>query len=318
MDEIRWINPMSKTSHDHLFKELLGEFFPEFIDLFFPQVSLFLDRNSIEFMPLELFADLNEGDTFETDLIVKAKFKDQGAFFIIHFEHQAAFHKNFDRWIFNYFSMLHRDYGLPVYPIVLFSHHSPKEDGDRSYIIEFPDWEVLRFNYRAIRLNHLSWKDYEHQPNPVASALMAKMKIRKQDRPEVKLACLRLMAGLNLNPAQLQLLSGFVDTYLKLEPLEEQHLQEQIARIELREKENVMTIVTSWMQQGIEQGIEQGRERTIVTIARQLKRKIGPLNAEFEQRLSRLSFDELDLLAEALFDFETLADLDRWLQKTHH
>ena len=313
---------MSKTSHDHLFKELLGEFFPEFIDLFFPQVSLFLDRNSIEFLPLELFANLTEGDTFETDLIVKAKFKDQDAFFIIHFEHQAAFHKNFDRRIFNYFPMLHRDYGLPVYPIVLFSHHSPKEDGDRSYIIEFPDWEVLRFNYRTIRLNHLSWRDYEHQPNPVASALMAKMKIRKQDRPDVKLACLRLMAGLNLNPAQLQFLSGFVDTYLKLEPLEEQHLQEQLDRIELREKEDVMTIVTSWMQQGIEQGreqgIEQGRERTIATIARQLKRKIGLLNTEFEQRLSQLSFDELDLIAEALFDFETLADLDQWLQKNHH
>ena len=314
MDKIHWINLMSKTSHDHLFKELLGEFFPEFIDLFFPQVSLFLDRNSIEFLPLELFANLTEGDTFETDLIVKAKFKDQDAFFIIHFEHQAAFHKNFDRRIFNYFSMLHRDYGLPVYPIVLFSHHSPKEDGDRSYIIEFPDWEVLRFNYRTIRLNHLSWRDYEHQPNPVASALMAKMKIRKQDRPDVKLACLRLMAGLNLNPAQLQFLSGFVDTYLKLEPLEEQHLQEQLDRIELREKEDVVTIVTSWMQQGI----EQGRERTIATIARQLKRKIGLLNTEFEQRLSQLSFDELHLIAEALSDFETLADLDRWLQKNHH
>ena len=314
MDKIHWINLMSKTSHDHLFKELLGEFFPEFIDLFFPQVSLFLGRNSIEFLPLELFANLTEGDTFETDLIVKAKFKDQDAFFIIHFEHQAAFHKNFDRRIFNYFSMLHRDYGLPVYPIVLFSHHSPKEDGDRSYIIEFPDWEVLRFNYRTIRLNHLSWRDYEHQPNPVASALMAKMKIRKQDRPDVKLACLRLMAGLNLNPAQLQFLSGFVDTYLKLEPLEEQHLQEQLDRIELREKEDVVTIVTSWMQQGI----EQGRERTIATIARQLKRKIGLLNTEFEQRLSQLSFDELHLIAEALSDFETLADLDRWLQKNHH
>jgi hypothetical protein len=122
------------------------------------------------------------------------------------------------------------------------------------------------------------------------------------------------MAGLDLNPAQLQLLSGFVDTYLKLEPLEEQQLQEQLDRIGLREKEDVMTIVTSWMQQGI----DQGRERASGTIARQLKRKIGTLNAEVEQRLSQLSFDELDLLGEALFDFETLADLDRWLQKTHH
>jgi flagellar biosynthesis/type III secretory pathway protein FliH len=130
------------------------------------------------------------------------------------------------------------------------------------------------------------------------------------------------MAGFDLNPAQLQLLSGFVDTYLKLEPLEEERLQEQLDRIKPREKEDVMTIVTSWMQQGIDQGLEkgreEGRERTIATLARQLKRKIGTLNAEVEQRLSQLSFDELDLLGEALFDFETLADLDRWLQKTHH
>jgi phospholipase/lecithinase/hemolysin len=104
------------------------------------------------------------------------------------------------------------------------------------------------------------------------------------------------------------------NTYLNLDPLEEQRLQEQLDRIKPKEKEDVMTIVTSWMQQGI----DQGRERASGTIARQLKRKIGTLNAEIEQRLSQLSFDELDLLGEALFDFETLADLDRWLQKTHH
>ena len=50
------------SDHDHAFKELLG-FFPEFIDLFFPQVAAYLDRHSLEFQPQELFADLTEGDT---------------------------------------------------------------------------------------------------------------------------------------------------------------------------------------------------------------------------------------------------------------
>jgi hypothetical protein len=35
------------ASHDHLFKKILGEFFPEFIALFFPQVAAYLDRDSI-------------------------------------------------------------------------------------------------------------------------------------------------------------------------------------------------------------------------------------------------------------------------------
>jgi hypothetical protein len=64
-----------QTSHDQLFKEVLGEFFPEFIELFFPQVAEFLDRDSLEFLPVELFTDLVAGDAYKTDLIVKARFR---------------------------------------------------------------------------------------------------------------------------------------------------------------------------------------------------------------------------------------------------
>lgn len=73
---------MAPISHDQLFKQLLSEFFPEFIDLFFPQVSTYLDRQSLEFLPLALFAEPTQGDTFETDLVVKAQFRDQDACFI--------------------------------------------------------------------------------------------------------------------------------------------------------------------------------------------------------------------------------------------
>jgi hypothetical protein len=37
-----------------------------------------------------------------------------------------------------------------------------------------------------------------------------------EDRPRVKLECLRLLATLRLNPARMRLISGFVDTYLRL------------------------------------------------------------------------------------------------------
>jgi hypothetical protein len=127
--------------------------------------------------------------------------------------------------------------------------------GDRSYTVEFPGWEVLRFNYRVIRLNHLPWRDFVGKANPVASAFMAKMKVRKTDRIAVKLECLRELAGLALNPAQLHLLSGFVDTYLRLDLVEEERFMEQVGRIEGKQKEGIMQIVTSWQEQGrLEQG----------------------------------------------------------------
>jgi hypothetical protein len=322
---------MSKTSHDHLFKALLGEFFPEFIDLFFPQVATYLDRQSIEFLPLEIFADVTEGDAFETDLVVKVKFRgsfgvaqsaNRASCFIIHVEHQGEFRQGFDRRMFNYFALLHRDYGLPVYPIVIFSHRSPRTVRDRTYTVEFPDWEVLRFNYRVIRLNHLNWQDYVEHRNPVASAFMAKMKIKRRERPEVKLACLQSLVRLRLNPAQLAILSGFIDTYLRLEPSEEQILRTELDKIEESERESVMEIVTSWMERGIEQGLERGieqglergRAREVALVIKILRGKLGSLSSDLEAGVSALSFEQLDALGDALARFDSEADLRSWFE----
>jgi Domain of unknown function (DUF4351) len=303
----------TKTSHDQLFKEVLGEFFPEFIELFFPQLAADLDRDSIEFLPVELFTDLIAGDAFETDLIVKARFRGQESCFIIHVEHQGKFDQGFDWRMFNYFALLLRDYGLPVYPIVIFSHRSPKLAGDRSYTVEFPGWEVLRFNYRVIRLNHLPWRDFVGKANPVASAFMAKMKVRKTDRIAVKLECLRELAGLALNPAQLHLLSGFVDTYLRLDLVEEERFMEQVGRIEGKQKEGIMQIVTSWQ----EQGRQEGRQEAAKLLIRQLTRKLGGVSKALVGDVGSLSVEQMSDLGEALFDFESESDLRLWLGRVN-
>jgi hypothetical protein len=313
------------TDHDHAFKELLGEFFPEFITLFFPQVADYLDRDSIEFQPQEIFADLVDGDTYEADVVVKARFRGQDSYFIIHIEHQSIFDADFDRRMFIYFALLHRIFHLPVYPIVLFSHRSPRQAGDslrdgtteRTYKVEFPDWEVLRFNYRAIRLNHLKWQDYAQQQNPVASALMSKMKMKRQERPLVKVECLKQMAKLHLNPAQVRMISKFVDSYLRLEEQEKAVFQAELDRIEPGEKEVVMAVLTSWTEEGIERGIETGiergaqRERSLVL--RLLVRRVGTLPTAIQTQVEALPLDQLEILGEALLDFTGLADLENWL-----
>src|SRR5205085_2937430 len=109
--------------------------------------------------------------------------------------------------------------------------------------------------------NRLSWRDFVSQPNPVASALMAKMQIAPEERSHVKLECLRLMATLHLDPARMQLISGFVDTYLRLTAEEQRQFQVELGTVEPEEREVVMQIVTSWMEEGLKQGLEQGLER---------------------------------------------------------
>jgi len=112
----------------------------------------------------------------------------------------------------------------------------------------------LEFSFESIQLNQLNWRDYLNQPNPVAASLMAKMTIAKVDRPKVKAECLRLLVTLKLNPAKTQLISKFVDIYLRLDVKEEQLFQAEIDTMDKIQKEVIMQTTTSWEEKGIEKG----------------------------------------------------------------
>jgi hypothetical protein len=139
---------------------------------------------------------------------------------------------------------------------------------------------------------------------------MAKMQIAPEDRPRVKVECLRVLATLQLDPAKTQLISGFVDTYLRLNAQEEQAFENEIDRLEENNRESVMQIVTSWMEQGKQEGREM-EARALLT--RQLTRQLGQLPDTVPSQLAQLPINQLEDLAEALFDFSTASDLEVWL-----
>ncbi|MGI0495584.1 hypothetical protein ACN4EG_27725 [Alkalinema pantanalense CENA528] len=156
---------------------------------------------------------------------------------------------------------------------MLFSYEQPKEAAQNQYSVEFPNLKVLEFNFASIQLNRLNWRDFLNRPNPVAAALMAKMAIEERDRPKVKAECLRLLVTLKLNPAKSQLISQFVDSYLRLNAQEEKRFQAEIDKLEVREKEAIMETMTSWEEKGLEKGLKQGIEEATQTIALNLLRQ---------------------------------------------
>ncbi|MDJ0618018.1 MAG: DUF4351 domain-containing protein [Calothrix sp. MO_192.B10] len=297
--------------HDHLFKELLSNFFPEFIELFFPDISNEWEPDSLQFLPLEVITDVTEGEKKILDIVVQASLKSQDTLFIVHTEHQSYSQTGFNRRMFTYFARLHEKYALPIYPIVIYSHDNPKTPEPSSYRLELAKKIILEFNYDTIQLNQLHWQDFVNQHNPVASALMAKMQMNIIERPQVKLASLQLLTTLGLNPAQVQLISGFIDTYLQLNSQEEVVFQEQIATIKPKEQEKVMEIVTSWMRKGLEQGEKQGELKLLM---RQINRRLGEITPQLKGRIENLSTPELENLGEALLDFSSVADLEAWFE----
>lgn len=110
------------------------------------------------------------------------------------------------------------------------------------------------------------------------------------------------------------MISGFVDTYLKLNQAEEQIFKSEIAKLEPVKQEAVMEIVTSWQLQGREEGRQEGK---LELVLRQLNRKIGLMAPDVEERIRTLTVTQLEDLAEALLDFTTAEDLANWLNNLH-
>lgn len=298
--------------HDRLFKELITTFFLEFIELFLPAVADYLDAGSITALDKEVFTDVTSGERHEADIVMQARFKDgsEDAFFLVHVENQSYIQENFGRRMFQYFARLHEKYSYPVYPIVIFSYDSPLRPEPDTYQVAFPDRTVLEFRYFVIQLNQLNWQNYLARPNPVASALMAKMRIAPADRPRVKLECLRMLLGLELNPARTQVVKGFVDSYIDLNEIEQQAFQAEVEKILPTEKEEVMIVLNEWERKGFAKGKREGEADLVIRL---LRRRVGGISAEQQERIISLPLEQIEELGESLLDFTQLADLEKWL-----
>ena len=148
--------------------------------------------------------------------------------------------------------------------------------------------------------------------NPVASALMAKMKIAPEDRPRVKLECLRMLVTLKLDKARATMISSFMDAYLKLTAAETVVYNGELQAVEPPDREVIMQWTNEWIERGKDEGRLEGR-RTI--IVRQLARRFGSVPSEIKDSVGRLSETQIDQLAEALLDFHDVEDMRLWLAR---
>ena len=85
-----------------------------------------------------------------------------------------------------------------------------------------------------------------------------------------------------------------------------------------------MKLTTSWKEEGREEGRQQGREEgraegwqegQVQVLLRLLRRRFGPVPPPIKAKVQALSTGKLENLAEALLDFSSQADLERWLRK---
>ena len=73
-----------------------------------------------------------------------------------------------------------------------------------------------------------------------------------------------------------------------------------------------MPFITSFERIGAERGRQEGQTALIV---RSFKRRWGSLSPELEDRLSKLSLDQLEEWGDTILEFRDPSDLQRWLDE---
>ncbi len=310
--------------HDRLFKELIKTFFVDFLQLFLPELAAAVDlTRQVVFLDKEVMTDVTRGKKYTTDLLVKARVHDQDSHLLIHLESQAQKQSDFAARMFRYFARLHELYDLPVYPIALLSYDRPRTREPAHFKSVVAGFHVLHFRFKTIQLNRLRWRNYLKMQNPVACALMAKMAIDEKDRPRVQFECLRLLATLQLDRARMQLISGFVDSYLSLTEMEVQKFRQLLKEIPPEEQQKMLEITTSWKEEGRREGKLEGRregklegkvEGLLEGLGLALKLRFPGSHPSLEGRLAACR--DVEVLQEMLTQVEltaTAAELDSWL-----
>ncbi|AOL35545.1 Rpn family recombination-promoting nuclease/putative transposase [Geobacillus thermoleovorans] len=246
-----------RIDHDRLFKELLSTFFEEFLLLFFPNVYEHIDVRHLSFLTEELFTDVTAGEKHRVDLLVETKMKGEEGLIIVHVEHQSYAQRTFPERMFLYFSRLFQKYRRRILPIAIFSYDE-HHDEPSSLVVQFPFLTVLDFRFLTVELRKLPWRAYIRHDNPVAAALLSKMGYNEKEKVEVKKEFLRMLVRLELDEAKQRLLFGFFETYLRLSEEEEVKLRNEVSQMETKEAKQVMELIVSYEQRGMEKGIQQG------------------------------------------------------------
>ena len=143
---------------------------------------------------------------------------------------------------------------------------------------------------------------------------MAKMRIAPGDRPHVKAQCARMIATLRLDPARSGLIWGFMNSYLKLTADELAVYNRDMPTIVAEDNSFSYEVENEWTEKGKAEGLVEGHAKGQAhTLTRQLRRRFGDVPADLADAVGRLTPDRLDALAEAVFDFRSIADAQAWV-----
>ena len=308
--------------HDQRFKALIQEFFPEFMQLFLPQMASQFDFDTTEWLDKEILPDPPEGERHVLDLVARLRTIEnltsrttaaaEEWLAMVHVEIESE-----DRTTLlkprlpRYYHHLRDKHRLPVLPIVLYLSVGMDGIGEDEVVEYFGAMPVMRFRYLYIGLKSLDALEYARGSNMIGVALSALMKAERDQWPMLGADALLRIADAPVNDHQRFLLSDCLQAYLTLDEAG-QELYERITKAEPHSRIQAMnkTPYDHGIERGRGEGREEGKENAMRNAAiALLESKYRAVPKPYLERIETLGYDDLFALVVRIPDATSMESL---------
>jgi predicted transposase YdaD len=246
----------------------------------------------------------------ETDTLVLARSNSLGKFLAL-FEFQTRYSTKMPRRMRSYAALAEEKFELPVYPILInilpyYSEIPPFYESDFAGL-------TARQDYKVINLWQISAEEVLNQQLTALVPFVPTMQGSNEALIE------KAKASLVLNQ-ELRITRRADELNFALALFTEAVFGEEMTRRIFGGKMIEIIAETSLYKEiigrGLEAGLQQGREEeSHKLLTKLLIKRFGSVDSETQTQIRSLSVEKCEELAEAIFDFQTVADLHSWLAK---
>ncbi len=261
-------NVAQRADYDSPWKEIVEQFFVEFVDFFFPDIHADIDWvKGYEFLNQELQKIVRDSQTDRrrVDKLVKVWRKNgEETWIAIHIEIQGWWEADFGKRMYQYHTLLYNHYQQQIVSLAILSDKNPHWKPDT---FQYDLWGCkIRFDFPIVKLLAYKerWDALEQSNNPFAIVVMAHLQEQEttSDSPQrldVKFRLIRRLYERGYNRRQILELFRFIDWIMLLSPKLATDFETKIGAYE---EERKMKYVTSIERRAIERGLEQGSKKS--------------------------------------------------------
>lgn len=308
-------------SYDTPWKEIVGNYFQDFMAFFFPVAHDNIDwQRGYEFLDQELARITKEAEIGDRrmDKLVKVWLLDgDERWVLIHIEVQGERKLNFPVRMYTY---QYRSYDLKQKPVVGLAILADDDPNWRPSEYESTLWETrVLYQFKTVKL--LDYLDrlteLETSSNPFAIVTLAHLQAKQTKnqptaRYQAKWHIIRTLYQRGFPRQKIMDLFRFIDWVLALPKEVDHHFWKELSSLEENMK---MPYITSVERIGMEKGLEKGRmegrmeglrEGVGRTLIRMIQRRFGSVPDWVNDRLAAADLDTLESWSEKCVDADAL------------